>query len=227
MLGTSMPRSAPARAPRVLGMAILPLLLGIFFFSASLTPSLIPRDWVVQGVFAGLVTAIGYMLGQFLLSLWRAIELPRLSGRAARIAHAVVAVPVLSMWLLAVVRAAHWQDTVRTRVGMEPAGEIYTLRVLTLAAVLFGICFVLGWLVQLAFDVLRRRLYRVMPERTAHRLHAVRLRPDRVLRSRIAVARPGVDARADRSRRVARDRVPAGRDAVPAGDGHGAVEGGA
>lgn len=161
---------AQAPAPRVFGLPILPLLLGALLFAASLTPSLIPRLWVVQGALAGFVAALGYMLGQFLLTVWRAIELPRLSGRAALIAHAVIAVPVLGVWVFAVVRSAHWQDTVRVRVGMEPTGDAQTLGVLLLAALVFGICFALGWLVQSSFDATRRRLYRVMPQRTANLL---------------------------------------------------------
>jgi len=164
---------AQARGPRLLGLAILPRLLGVLFFAASLTPSLIPRGWVVQGALAGLVTGIGYMLGQLALTIWRAVELPRLSGRPARVAQAALAVPVLGIWILALARAAHWQDTVRMRVGMEPAGEVHTLRVLVLAAVVFGVCVALGWLVQAAFDLTRRRLYRVMPARTANVLGLV------------------------------------------------------
>ncbi len=166
--GCSGQQRGQMREPRILGLAILPMLLGLFFFAASLTPSLIPRGWVVQGALAGLVTAIGYMLGQLVLTAWRAIELPRLSGRAAWIAHAVVAMPVSGFWALALVRAAHWQDTVRMQVGLAPAGEVQTLRVLALAALVFGACFAIGWLVQVAFDLTRRRLYRIMPERTAN-----------------------------------------------------------
>lgn len=40
------------------------LLLGLLFFAASLTPSLIPRGALVQGILGGLVTAIGYLIGQ-------------------------------------------------------------------------------------------------------------------------------------------------------------------
>ena len=56
--------TGPVRT-RFLGLAFLPLLLGLLFFEASLTPSLIPRPWVLQGILAGLVTAIGYAIGQF------------------------------------------------------------------------------------------------------------------------------------------------------------------
>lgn len=163
----------PRRGVTVLGLAALPMLLGLIFFAASLTPSLIPRSWVVQGALAGLLTAIGYMLGQFVLVVWRAVELPQLSGRHARMAHVAIAIPVLAIWTFAVVRAGHWQDTVRTRVTMEPTEDAHVLGMLALAVVVFAGCFLIGWLVQGLFDLTRRRLYRHMRQRTANVLGLV------------------------------------------------------
>ncbi|WP_281983224.1 hypothetical protein [Thalassorhabdomicrobium marinisediminis] len=34
------------------GLYVLPLFLGLLFFAASLTPTLIPRDWLIQGALA-------------------------------------------------------------------------------------------------------------------------------------------------------------------------------
>jgi len=65
---------------RAVGPVSVPsLLLGLLFFAASLTPSLIPRGPEIQGVLGGLVTALGYMLGQVVALLWRAADLPRLT----------------------------------------------------------------------------------------------------------------------------------------------------
>jgi uncharacterized membrane protein len=49
------------------------LLLAACFFAASLTPSLMPRNAVVQGLLAGALAFIGYALGQ---SLDMALALP-------------------------------------------------------------------------------------------------------------------------------------------------------
>jgi uncharacterized membrane protein len=144
------------------------MLLGLLFFAGSLTPSLIPRPWALQGVLAGVVMSIGYLVGQFALMLWRAMDLPRLRGRAARAGHLVVAVPVLAVWLYALFRATDWQNTIRSRFGMEPVEEMHALGLLGLAAAVFAVCFLAGWGVQILFDLVRRRLYRVMPERTAN-----------------------------------------------------------
>jgi uncharacterized membrane protein len=56
------------------------LMLGLIFFTASLTPSLIPRGPVVQGFLGGIVTALGYLLGQTAVLVWRAADIPRAHG---------------------------------------------------------------------------------------------------------------------------------------------------
>jgi uncharacterized membrane protein len=41
------------------------LILGLVFFSVSLTPSLLPREDVVQGILSGIVFVAGYGIGGF------------------------------------------------------------------------------------------------------------------------------------------------------------------
>ena len=40
------------------------LVVAIWFFCLSLTPSLLPRPWYLQGVISGIVTATGYAVGR-------------------------------------------------------------------------------------------------------------------------------------------------------------------
>ena len=42
------------------------LAFGTFFFCASVTPSLLPREFIVQGIESGFALAIGYGVGVFL-----------------------------------------------------------------------------------------------------------------------------------------------------------------
>ncbi|SDK82941.1 alpha/beta hydrolase [Aliiruegeria lutimaris] len=157
-----------ASGSRLAGLAVLPLLLGLSFFAASLTPSLIPRPWLFQGVLAGLVTAIGYMIGQLFLAAWRGIELPSLSGRAGRIAHLLIATPVITVLVWTLVHAAAWQDSIRSRFGLEPIEDFSTVAIIVVALAVFLVCYLIGWAIQMLFDLLRYRLYRVMPMRTAN-----------------------------------------------------------
>jgi len=70
------------RLGRLIGPLSVPcLLLGLLFFAASLTPSLIPRSPAVQGVLGGLVMGVGYLIGQIVALLWRGADLPRLVHR--------------------------------------------------------------------------------------------------------------------------------------------------
>ena len=147
---------------------LLPLLVGLLLGAASLTPSLIPRGWLTQGVLAGLSTGAGYVVMQFLLTLWRALELPVLRGRMALAAHAAVAVPVLGVLGYCLMNAGAWQNGIRVRVGLPPAEADSILRMSLIAAAVFALLLVIGLAVQALFDLLRLRLARHIPERSAN-----------------------------------------------------------
>ena len=53
------------------------LVVGAFFFSLSLFPSLLPRAGWAQGVVSGVTFAIGYGLGTGASGLWRYLQCPR------------------------------------------------------------------------------------------------------------------------------------------------------
>lgn len=148
--------------------AQLPVLAGLLLAAVSLTPSLIPRDFIMQGCLAGLSMGIGYMVMQFLLSLWRSLGLPVLRDEAAMVAHLIVAGPVLAVLIYCLWHAAEWQDSIRTHVGLGPVEETNTLKMAGIALAVFAGLFLLGWLVQGLYDALRRRLARVIPPRTAN-----------------------------------------------------------
>ena len=50
---------------------------GALFFCLSLTPSLLPRDWLFQGLIGGLNAAIGYGIGVFAGRMLRRFVLRR------------------------------------------------------------------------------------------------------------------------------------------------------
>lgn len=150
------------------GLMVLPLLLGLLFFAASLTPSLIPRDSLLQGGLGGLVMALGYLLGRGLVSLWRLMELPALRRRMAVTIQAACAVPVLLLVAICLGKAGQWQDSIRSRMGMEPVDSLNTLQMLLLALAIFCVLVLLGYSLQWVFDRIRNRLDRFMPRRTAN-----------------------------------------------------------
>jgi uncharacterized membrane protein len=88
-------------------------------FCLSLTPSLLPRHWALQGVLSGITMATGYGAGATAGAVARTIW-PRLpaAGRRCWLALAGAAGPlaVTFLWL-----GESWQQEVRRLVGQDPA----------------------------------------------------------------------------------------------------------
>src|SRR5690606_18595386 len=101
---------------------------------ASLTPSLIPRSFPLQGVLGGVCLAAGYGLGVLTLWLWDYLGLPYMRRRMRRIAtwvsSAVAAVIVI--WSLS--QAADWQNSIRLLMDMEPVDTAHPNKVGLIAA---------------------------------------------------------------------------------------------
>ncbi len=53
----------------VRGLSLVGVLVGTVFFAVSLSPSLLPRPFAVQGILSGVSFALGYGLGVAALSL--------------------------------------------------------------------------------------------------------------------------------------------------------------
>ena len=58
-------------------------MIGALFLAASLTPSLIPRSFLLQGVLGGVCFAIGYGVGVLCREIWAWLELPFPNDRVA------------------------------------------------------------------------------------------------------------------------------------------------
>src|SRR5262245_43125883 len=120
------PVRAVLRAPGRLwrSFSAVGLLLGTLFFALSLTPSLLPRGFAVQGVLSGASAAAGYGLGVMLAWAWQALRLPPLAWRRLRwvkLAEVAACAGIAAVFLW---RAAGWQDAVRAVMGLAPTGSI-------------------------------------------------------------------------------------------------------
>jgi uncharacterized membrane protein len=134
------------------------LLVGILFFAVSLTPSLIPRPYLIQAVISGFSLAAGYAIGVFLRWLWSFFELPEPTVRRARtlkIAAAIVSIAAAAVFLW---QAAHWQNTVRHIMGLEPIESAEPLQLGLTAVLMFIVLVLLARLFRLTFRVLSRWL---------------------------------------------------------------------
>jgi uncharacterized membrane protein len=161
--------SAPYRGP----LCRTGQVLGALLFIASLTPSLVPRGYVAQGLLSGICFGLGYFIGVALAVLWRRLMLPELGrGRLQQVLHRLPWVSLLAC-TLTVWWVRPWQDSVRAVMGLPPMDESFSLRLLVIALAVFGVLLVLGR----AFAWVARRVgalsRRVMPAPVARLLGIV------------------------------------------------------
>ncbi len=83
------------------------LFVAVIFVAFSMTPSLLPRSPLFQGLLSGVVFAFGYGIGCFLLFLWQYLELPKLKGRALKRTHIIFF--IIGMVIL-VCALGNWTD---------------------------------------------------------------------------------------------------------------------
>ncbi len=139
------------------------LLFGSFFFALSLTPSLLPRDDVVQGVISGLSMAVGYAVGVFGVWLWRYLYLPS-PPRRVRLGLKIVAAVICALLVVSFLwQAGRWQNTVRALMEMDEMPGISVLVIGVVAALVFLVAWAIGKLFGMLFRFLSRKLGRVVP----------------------------------------------------------------
>ena len=151
----------------------LGLMIGALFLAASLTPSLIPRSFLLQGVLGGVCFAIGYGVGVLCREIWVWLELPSPNDRLARTlswaAAAVAAAIVLSfLW-----KATGWQNSIRERMDMVPVESARPIEVAAIALVVFVLVMTLARLFVRTFSLARRFVGRYVPERISRAIALV------------------------------------------------------
>lgn len=150
------------------GLSGIGLALGSLSFAATLTPSLIPRTFIAQGVLGGLCLAIGYGLGVLWRSLWAYMELPEPAERLRRVANSIVALVCLVIVVLFLSRAAEWQNSIRTLMGMPPLDSAHPTKLCAVAVATFAVLLAIGRLFRWGGSYLATRVGRVAPRRVAN-----------------------------------------------------------
>ncbi|WP_108395484.1 alpha/beta hydrolase [Devosia submarina] len=143
------------------------MVLGTMFFCLSLTPSLLPRSYVLQGVLSGFVFAVGFAIGVFLTWLWHFLELPIVERPHKRKARALVAVLSLAAVIWFFTKAPGWQNSIGAVMGMEPVARAHSLQLAAIAIVVAFVLIGVGTLFTHGVRSVSRRLAAFLPRRIA------------------------------------------------------------
>jgi uncharacterized membrane protein len=117
------------------------LAVAALFFAASLTPSLLPRNFIVQGILSGFALAVGYGIGVLFVWLWLYLEIPKPHEQIQRVSRRITTIAVTGVAALFLWRDVVWQNSIRQLMEMEPVEDAYPWRV-ALIAILTGVLLV-------------------------------------------------------------------------------------
>ncbi len=124
----------------------LGLLLGALAFTASLTPSLIPRTGLAQGALAGLAFAVAYGLGAAAAGLWKALGLWTPKLRSNWITRSLGPELAALIVLYGLVNATAWQNFIRATMAIPPVESARPFTIAATGAAVAAILILLGHL---------------------------------------------------------------------------------
>ncbi len=144
------------------------LLVASLFFAASLTPSLLPRHYAVQGILSGMALAVGYGVGVFLVWLWLYMELPVFGDRVQRISKGLTTAFVAVVMISFLWQTTEWANSVRRLMEMEPVETAYPWRI-GAVAILVGVAIIMAMRgLRFCWRYVNGKLIAVIPRRVAH-----------------------------------------------------------
>ncbi|MEN8252246.1 MAG: alpha/beta-hydrolase N-terminal domain-containing protein, partial [Patescibacteria group bacterium] len=142
------------------------LFLGLMFVAASMTPSLLPRPLILQGLLSGVVFAIGYGVGVFLVTLWKYFELHELKGKWRKRAKYILMGVGLACVICTMFFWRSWQNSILT-VMDEPIMEErhFVLVVIGFSIIIAVILIALGRLIGRMFRFFINKIHGLVPRR--------------------------------------------------------------
>ncbi|TWT66003.1 alpha/beta hydrolase [Allorhodopirellula solitaria] len=147
--------------------SFLGLILATLFFCGSVTPSLLPRPYIVQGILSGFATAIGYVVGVVLVWFWNFLELPVPKQELARRLKQFTVAAVAVLFATFTWHASAWQNSVRVLMEMPPIESSELVWFFLIAMVVAGLLVTFARTMIFAGARLSRWLQKYLPRRIA------------------------------------------------------------
>ncbi len=144
------------------------LLFGIFFFALSMTPSLLPRTDLFQGLISGLSLSAGYAIGVLVIWFWNYFQLPKLKEKSQTIVQLIVAIAGLFTSIFFLWKASDWQNSLHVLMEMEEVASVQPIIVGVVTILVFLITVLLARLFRWTYRLLTRKLQRFVPRRVSY-----------------------------------------------------------
>jgi uncharacterized membrane protein len=143
------------------------LAVAVIFFCLSLTPSLLPRSWTLQGTVSGVLTATGYGIGVLVSLMARHVVLREPSIRTKRLAWDILASGGTLLVVLFLYLGWGWQRDIRRLMGAPQPTRYHSVLILLVTVGMSIALLGVGRLLSRATAWLAGRLGRWIPARVA------------------------------------------------------------
>lgn len=149
-------------------ISIIGLLLGTLFFALSLTPSLLPRTNIMQGMISGLALTSGYGVGVLIRWSWLFFELPTPNKQTQKFLIYIAGGICLIITAVFLWQAAGWQNSLRATMGLEKTAALRPIVIFLTTIGLFLVLLFLGQLFRGIFNRLSKWLHQYIPRRISN-----------------------------------------------------------
>ncbi len=143
------------------------LLIGTFFFALSMTPTLLPRQEITQGVISGLALASGYGVGVLGIWLWSYFQLPKPKEKVQVRMQIVAGMIFLIITVIFLWQASGWQNSLRQMMGMPEDATVRPVLIGAIAIAVFLTVLLISRLFLIVKHSLNRKLQPYIPPRVS------------------------------------------------------------
>ncbi|MBJ3785018.1 alpha/beta-hydrolase family protein [Devosia sp. MSA67] len=139
----------------------------------SLTPSLLPRAYLVQGVVSGVSFAAGYAIGAVIQWIWEYLGLRWPAGKTGRWLGWGIGIVTAAITLFSLYQTTGWQNAVRAAMNQPPADNTDPFLVVLVALVPALMLVAVGTVLVLSVRFVSRKLFGRLPRRVSFLLSLV------------------------------------------------------
>ncbi len=144
------------------------LLVGTLFFALSMSPTLLPRSEITQGVISGLALASGYGVGVFFVWLWSYFELPKPKAKKQAYLQIIAGGVFLLIAGFFLWHASGWQNSLRQLMGLEESATVNPFLIGSIAIAVFLGVLLVARLFLIVKRQLARKLEKYIPRRVSY-----------------------------------------------------------
>ena len=140
------------------------LFIAIIFTTYSLTPSLLPRSPIYQGLLSGVVFSVGYGIGVFLLYSWHYLELPVIKKLWRKNVHTGFFIVAIITVMYAIGNWVKWQNSILAVMDQDPiSANFVSLSVIFIGIIVAILLIAIGRLILKWFRFMIRKIHKFIP----------------------------------------------------------------